>query len=218
MKEARIATPYGDVPLWAWGPTGGDLGLLLAHGAGAGPDHPWMTALCTHLTSAGYATWTFEYAYRAQGRKAPDRLGKLIDVHAAVLDAVAGSVGSVLLAGKSMGGRVGGHLVAERSTVATGLVYLGYPLVPIGKDVPRDTSHLERVAIPQLFVSGTRDRMGPIDLITRVVERVPDGRLASIEDGDHSFVPRKSTGRTLDDSLESVVTAIDGWVDDRIAG
>lgn len=218
MTDIQVATPHGDVPLRAWGRTGGDVGILVAHGAGAGHDHPWIAALCDRLVDARYPTWTFEYAYMARGRRAPDRLPKLIDVHQAVLEAVAPSVDSLVLAGKSMGGRVGGHLVAERSAAAAGLVYLGYPLVPIGKDVPRDTTHLRHVAIPQLFISGTRDRMGPIDLIAGVVEDVPEGRLAVVEDGDHSFVPRKASGRTLDDSLDAVVTWIDAWIEERVAG
>lgn len=218
--EATVETGHGTVPLRTWSAdtvgskTG--IGILVAHGAGAGHDHPWIAAMCRRLVDAGFATWTFEYAYMAAGRRAPDRLPKLLDVHEVVAATVSPEVDRLVLAGKSMGGRVGGHLVADGRADAAGLVYLGYPLVPLGKSEARDTTHLTGVATPQLFVSGTRDRMGPIDLIDAVSHAVPDGRLVAIDDGDHSLVPRKSSGRTLDDALDAAVGGIEAWVRERV--
>lgn len=153
------------------------------------------------LAAQGLTTITFDYAYTAAGRKAPDRLPKLLDVHEAVGVQIAERFGELVLAGKSMGGRVGGHLVAERGFGALGVVYYGYPLLPIGASDPRSTDHLAHIDNPQLFVSGDRDRMGPIEAIRAVADSVPDGRVLVIEGGDHSLKPLKSTGRDLEASI-----------------
>ena len=209
-----------DTPL---GPTSGSLieptrplpfGVLLAHGAGAGREHPWMLAMQERLVGQGFPTMTFNYLYTEQARKAPDRLPKLMTVHARAAEALAERTGQVILAGKSMGGRVGGHAVAEGGVVAAGLVYLGYPLVAMGKDVPRDTTHLTHVGVPQLFLSGSRDRMGPNDLIARVADSVPDGTFVSVDAGDHSLVPLKATGRSVGDSLDFAAATIASWCSD----
>lgn len=188
------------------------VGILLAHGAGAGRTHPWMVAMQSHLVHAGFPTLTFNYLYTEEGRKAPDRLPKLIPIHAEAARRLNGYVDSVVLAGKSMGGRVGGHVVASSAFEADGLVFLGYPLVAMGKKEPRDTAHLRSLTTPMLFVSGTRDPMGPTDLVGEVAASVPKGELVTIEGGDHSLVPLKSSGKTLEDSLASATMAIQDWI------
>lgn len=205
-----IATPHGDVAGERVGD--GRIGFVLAHGAGAGQDHPWVVGLRDRLAERGFAVLTFDYAYMSAGRKAPDRLPKLVDVHAAAADVLAAEVDRVVLAGKSMGGRVGGHLVAEGRFAAAGLVYLGYPLVALGSSEPRPTDHLAAVEAPQLFVSGDRDRMGPTDLIRQVAASVPAGRVVIVPSGDHSLVPLKASGRTLEDSLDAVTDEIAAWI------
>ena len=191
-------------------------GILLAHGAGAGQTHPWMALMREKLASLGFPTLSFNYHYTEGGRKAPDRLPKLIDVHTAAANRLATYTESVVLAGKSMCGRVGGHVAAENPHMANGVVYLGYPLVALGKAEARSTDHLEDLAIPQLFISGSRDGMGPNKLVNRVAASVPSGEFVSIESGDHSLVPLKRTGRTLDDALEEASGSIDRWWQTKI--
>ena len=74
-----------------------------------------MVAARTDLAARGFIVMTFNYAYTEAGRKAPDRLPKLIDVHSAAAQRLASYADSVVLAGKSMGGRVGGHVVPART-------------------------------------------------------------------------------------------------------
>lgn len=210
----HIATPHGPVTAMIEQPgRPRACGILLAHGAGAGQQHPWMAAMRAALASQGFSTMTFDYAYTEAGRKAPDRLPKLLDVHEAVAAAFASSVGAVVLAGKSMGGRVGGHLVADRGFPAVGIVYLGYPLVAMGKTEPRDTSHLASLEVPQLFISGDRDRLGPIGLVSDVAAGVPAGTLHVIETGDHSLKPLKASGRELQDTVDEAAAAVSRWAD-----
>ena len=214
-RQWEIATPHGDIPISVVGE--GDRSLLLAHGAGAGQRHPWMQALATKLAERGVEVTSFDYAYVAAGRKAPDRLPKLLDVHEAVWLDLRERADNAVLGGKSMGGRVAGHLVADGRADAAAIVFYGYPLVAMGKTEPRPTDHLEGLAIPQLFVSGDRDRLGPIDLVRTVARTVPRGETVEIPDGDHSLKPRKASGRTLDDSLEVAADETVAWMD-RFSG
>ena len=71
-------------------------------------------------------------------------------------------------------------------------MYFGYPLVPLGKRTPRPTDHLARIDVPQLFFAGTRDRLGPPDLVSRVAGGLGDAEVVVIAEADHSFaVPKR---------------------------
>lgn len=111
-----------------------------------------------------------------------------------------------------MGGRVGSHLVGDEGWPASRLVYYGYPLVAPGKSEPRPTDHLARIVAPQLFVSGTRDRLGPIGPIESVVSGLSDASLLTIEHGDHSFTMPKKSGRTQESVLGDVAAQTAEWV------
>ncbi|MCL1598653.1 MAG: alpha/beta fold hydrolase [Actinomycetia bacterium] len=212
-RTETIETPHGPITAVIEQKTGsGNLPILFAHGAGLGQHHDWMVAVRSRLVDRGHLVMTFDYLYMHEGRKAPDRLPKLLDVHEAAAEALENIAGEVVLVGKSMGGRVGSHLVAQGRCNALGLVYLGYPLVAMGKTEPRNIDHLLEIDLPQLFVSGTRDRMGPVEQIDSVAASVPNGSSVLIDDGDHSLIPRKKSGRTLDDNLDDAVGAIETWV------
>ena len=186
-------------------------GILLAHGAGLGQDHEWMVYMRDGLAAAGIPVLTFNYPYMEAGRKAPNPARILLACHRAALDELRQRVDRVVLAGKSMGGRMGSHVAADGEAVA-GLVFYGYPLVGIGKTEPRDVSHLAEAGAPMLFVQGTRDRLAPIDLIAAVVESTPNATLHIVEDGDHSFRVLKRTGRDPWEVLDEVIEATVAWM------
>lgn len=191
------------------GPGEGSVGILLAHGAGAGQRHPFLAGLRSRLAGMGLATLTFDYPYMEAGRRAPDRLPKLLSCHAAAFDRMSERFERVVVAGKSMGGRVGGHLVAERPG-ADRIVFLGYPLVAIGRSEPRDTSHLDVVDVPMLFVQGERDRLAPIDLVRRLVRRV-GAELEIVPEGDHSYRVPKRTGLDSEAVLDLIAGRMAGF-------
>ena len=211
MPEAvRIAWDGGEVT-GRWVEASGSTGVLLAHGAGLGQDHEWMTYVRDGLAAGGVPVLTFNYPYMEAGRRAPNRLPVLLACHGAAAAELTARVDRVVLAGKSMGGRVGSHLAAESRAIA-GVVFFGYPLVAMGKTEARDTSHLEYLEAPMLFVQGTRDRMAPLDLIQPLVASLPRAELHVVEDGDHSFRVPKRTGRTIEEVLDEVVAATVRWV------
>ncbi|MDX2342391.1 MAG: dienelactone hydrolase [Acidimicrobiia bacterium] len=187
-------------------------GVLLAHGAGAGQDHPFMVELRDALAAQGLITMTFNYAYTEAGRRAPDRLPKLLAVHRAAADRLATYCDEVILGGKSMGGRVGSHLAGDEGWGATGLVYYGYPLVPLGKPEPRDTTHLLKIRVPQLFLAGSRDRLSPADLIVPLVAGLIEARAEIIEGGDHSFKVPKKLERDQDEVIAELAALTADWL------
>ena len=208
-ESIAIAWEDGEVS-GRYAAAGGSTGVLLAHGAGLGQDHEWMVFMRDGLAAAGIPVMTFNYPYMEAGRKAPNPARILLACHRAALAAMRRRVDRIVLAGKSMGGRMGSHLAADGEAVA-GLVFYGYPLVGVGKTEPRDVSHLADVGAPMLFVQGTRDRMAPLDLIKPVAESL-DASIHVVEDGDHSLRVLKRTGRDVWDVLDEVVTVTADWI------
>ncbi len=188
------------------------VGVLLAHGAGAGQDHPFMVTLRTELARQGLGVMTFNYAYTEEGRKAPDRMPRLLAVHRAAADRLTTYFDNVIVAGKSMGGRVGSHLVGDEGWPAAGVVYYGYPLVAMGKSEPRDTSHLTAIGRRQLFFAGSRDRLSPPALVTPLAGKLK-ASIEVIEAGDHSFKVPKKTGRTHDEVIADLAVLTARWID-----
>jgi uncharacterized protein len=210
VTPRRLDLSWDDrtVPACLDGPRGSGTGIVLAHGAGAGMDHPFMAGLRSRLASSGRAVLAFDYPYMAAGRRAPDRLPVLVEAHRAAASRLAGRVERLVLAGKSMGGRVGSHLDGFDECAR---VFYGYPLVPLGKKEPRDTSHLDAITGPMLFVQGERDRMAPLDLLEPVVSRL-GARLDVIPDADHGFNVPKRAGVTEDQVLDRLAEITVGWL------
>ena len=198
------------------GPTRAPLTLILAHGAGAGMDHPFMATMAAGIAKrAKIRVARFEFPYMAARRKdgkkrPPDRADKLIDCFRTVVEELGGA-DKVIVGGKSMGGRMA-SLIAEDSG-ARGLVCLGYPFHPPGKPETMRTAHLLRLRMPALIVQGTRDTFGgPAEV--RALALPPNLQIHWIGDGDHSFKPTKASGRTEAETLDEAITAVTRYISD----
>jgi predicted alpha/beta-hydrolase family hydrolase len=168
--------------------------LALAHGAGAGQEHPWMIRVASGLAARGLRVATFNFRYREAGRGAPDPGPVLEETFVSVWREIAGaSRGRIFAGGKSMGGRIASQVAARQAftPAAAGLVFFGYPLHPPGKLDQRRDRHLPDVTSPMLFLSGTRDPFGSPDELRDLVDRLPHARLETFEGGDHSIVAPK---------------------------
>jgi predicted alpha/beta-hydrolase family hydrolase len=127
-------------------------GLFLTPGAGSSADHSSLRAI--EAAVAPLPVVRHDFPYRRAGRKAPDRAPVLVaDVVAAV------PAKGWVLGGRSMGGRICSMAVAE-GLDAAGLVLISYPLHPPGKPEKLRVEHLPAIAVPCLFISGTRDAFG----------------------------------------------------------
>ncbi|HZA76800.1 MAG TPA: alpha/beta family hydrolase [Acidimicrobiales bacterium] len=138
--------------------------VLLFPGAGSGRDHPALVAIERALDPLPVVR--ADFPYRREGRKSPDRPAKLIacvrDEAAALADGAGIDPGAVVLGGRSMGGRMCSMAVTE-GLPAAGLVLIAYPLHPPGRADKLRVDHLPGIAVPCLFVSGTRDPFGAPD-------------------------------------------------------
>jgi uncharacterized protein len=178
------------------GPENAARTIVLAHGAGAGIDTPFMNAFAAGLAGHGFRVARFEFPYMADYRKSgkrrpPDREPALRDTWLEVI-AILGKE-RLVIGGKSMGGRIA-SLIADEAQVA-GLVCLGYPFHPTGQPERTRTEHLQMLATPTLICQGTRDPFGSREDVSgyRLSKSI---RIHWLEDGDHSFKPRKSSGRS----------------------
>lgn len=217
MPES-IAAPAGPVPVLSDGPSDGRAVVVLAHGAGAGMTNDFMAAMASGLAGHGLLCLRFEFLYMAAGRKSPDRASVLEDTYRAVAEhaATVAAGRPLILGGKSMGGRIASQAVAAGAP-ADGLVFHGYPLHPPGRPDRQRSAHLPSIGIPMLFVEGTRDPFCPLDTLRTVIasEKL-DADLFVIEDGDHSFKVRKSSGRSTQEAWAEVVTRTAEWIDSRL--
>ena len=182
--------------------------VVLAHGAGAAMDTPFMDAFAEGIASAGYGVVRFEFPYMAERRttgkkKPPNTAKRLIESWHAVLDSIKAK--NIVIGGKSMGGRIA-SLIADE-VKATGLICLGYPFHPVGKPEKLRTEHLEKLKTPTLIVQGERDNFGKRDEVKgyKLSRKI---KFAWITDGDHSLKPRKASGLTQEDNWASGVEAI----------
>ena len=189
--------------------------MLLAPGAGSSRHHASLSSIQAGLADAGWTTVTFDFPYREAGRHIPDRQPVLERCWRAVLDAVQTDSRLappwVAIGGRSMGGRIASH-VAAAGTRVKGLVFLGFPLHPAGRPAVERAAHLPSIAVPMLFVQGTRDALAEPTLLAGVLARLPGATLHAIEGGDHSFrVPRRG-GRTQGTVRDEIVKVVADWL------
>ena len=186
------------------GPAAAPATVLLAHGAGAPMDSPFMASLATGLATHGWRVVRFEFPYMAQSRlsgqrRAPDRLPRLLEAFRQQVALEADQ--PLFIGGKSLGGRVA-SLLAETfaptpsaNPALLGCLCLGYPFHPPGKPEQLRTEHLRTLATPTLILQGERDSFGK----RGEVESYPLSgaiRLDWIPAGDHSFKPTRSSGHS----------------------
>jgi len=180
--------------------------LVLAHGAGAPMDAPFMNSIADGIGGAKVRVVRFEFPYMAARRsagkgRAPDREAILIESWYEVF-AKLGRRARVVIGGKSMGGRIASMIADEVG--AAGLVCLGYPFHPPGNPDRARIKHSEHLRTSALILQGTRDPFGrPEDvaqypLSTKI-------HTVWIEDGDHSFKPTKRSGRTEAQNLADAI-------------
>ncbi|HJX27100.1 MAG TPA: alpha/beta family hydrolase [Thermoanaerobaculia bacterium] len=197
--------------LWN-GPEDGAL-VVLAHGAGAPMDSAPMNTLAKGLAAAGLRVARFEFPYmRARretgARRGPDREPVLLGTWRTVVQQLGGGE-RLVIGGKSMGGRMASMIADEVG--ARALVCLGYPFHPPGKPEKTRTAHLGNLRTPTLIVQGTRDTFGTREEVA-AYHLSPSIRITWLEDGDHSFKPRASSGRTEAQALREAVEAVTDFV------
>jgi predicted alpha/beta-hydrolase family hydrolase len=225
-----VATPSrGEVSGLLARPTDARALLVLAHGAGAGMEHPFMVALAEALAARGVATFRYQFPYFESGKRSPDPAPVLeATVRAAV--AVGARVAPDLprfAGGKSMGGRMtsraagaaGPRAKPGEGLDARGIVFLGFPLHAAGAPpyVER-AAHLTAVVQPMLFLQGTRDALAELELVRAVCDGLGDrATLHVVEGADHGFHVPKRSGKDDAGVIAELADATARWIERQIA-
>jgi predicted alpha/beta-hydrolase family hydrolase len=185
------------------GPESAPFTIVLAHGAGAAMDSPFMEYFAGGLAAKGFRVARFEFPYmderRRSGKKCPpDRPPRLLEAWRVVIKYLGGP-GRVIIGGKSMGGRIASMVAAEMEQAGRavlGLVCLGYPFhAPGRKADERRTSHLAGLKTPTLILQGSRDTLGNAAEVPGY-DLAPAVHVYWLANGDHGFRPPKKSGRT----------------------
>ena len=189
---------------------------VMAHGAGAGMRHPFMEAVAKGFAERGIATLRYEFPYMERGSKRPDTpaIAKA-RVREATAEATRRAPGLPLFAGgKSFGGRMTSQAQAEEALPGVrGLVFFGFPLHAPGKPSDERAAHLANIAVPMLFLQGSRDEFAALDLLRPVVDGLAKrATLELFEDADHSFHVPARTGRKDADVRTEMLEKTAGWM------
>jgi predicted alpha/beta-hydrolase family hydrolase len=189
--------------------------VVLAHGAGNDMRNPLLVAFADALAEHGFPTVRFNFPYTERRGRRPDPPPVLEACYRAVIAQVRTdrelALRRLVIGGKSMGGRMASHVAAAGDAV-DGLLFLGYPLHPAGKPAQLRVAHLPRIAAPMLFLTGTRDSLCRLDLLRAALATLPQATLHVIDDGDHSFAVRRSSGRDAAAVRTELVDASAEWL------
>ncbi|MEC7583579.1 MAG: alpha/beta family hydrolase, partial [Planctomycetota bacterium] len=175
----------------------------------AGSESEFQLQVAQGLAQHGLAVARFDFPYMAKSRldgrrRGPDPQARLLEAMRAAAAATQCPPEQLVLAGKSMGGRMA-TMLADDLEVA-GVIALGYPFHPPGQPEKLRTAHLEALQTPCLILQGERDPFGT----TAEVATYPLSdkiELRWLPDGDHSLKPRKKSGHSLEENLEAAIAA-----------
>lgn len=184
--------------------------MALAHGAGAGMNHPFMISLVNSLGETGIATLRFNFPFSENKKGRPDMPAvaqKTIEAAIAKAQQLSADI-PVFVGGKSFGGRMSSQYISTHpESLVKGIIFYGFPLHAIGKPSTNRAAHLNNVKVPMLFFKGTRDALARLDLIEMVCSSLPKATLIKIEGADHSFKAGKIN------TTEILSKATNNWVE-----
>jgi uncharacterized protein len=191
--------------------------LVLAHGAGAGMRHPFLSKLAAELAGVDVATFRYQFPYMEHHRRVPDSPLVLTSAVRAALRAAAERAPDLLIlaGGKSMGGRMTSQAAAEHPPEfekVLGLVFFGFPLHPPGRPGTKRAEHLPQVGKPMLFLQGPRDQFADLTLLRPICADLGStATLYEIGTADHSFHVLKSSGKNDAQIMHELAQSVQTW-------
>lgn len=221
-KELKIPVeeyPDGLSARW-YNPENAYAQVLMTHGAGAPMEHPFMSTSADLLVERGIAILQYNFLYMELGSKRPDPQKKTVStIMQAVQFQQSLSNLPLFIGGKSYGGRMSSWAVAENTSLPIeGLIYWGFPLHAPGRPSSDRAAHLQNIAIPMLFLQGTRDSLANLDFLKPVIKKTKQGELFLIDEGDHSFKVPKRSGKTNEEVLVDIADKVRDWTQLIISG
>lgn len=187
--------------------------IVLAHGAGAGMEHPFMAALAHGLATNGIAVIRYNFPFKENGKGRPDPPAvaeKTVEMMLNKAHALYPKL-PVFAAGKSFGGRMSSQRLSKDSPeFVKGIVFFGFPLHAPGAPSTDRAAHLSDLKVPTLFLQGTRDALADIKLVEKVLKKLSEATLKKFEGADHSF----KSGKKM--FLEELVKETTEWIDQQV--
>ncbi len=184
--------------------------MTLAHGAGAGMDHPFMENLAEALAAYHISTLRFNFPFTEAGKRRPDVPAvahKTIEAAIQKAYNVEPSL-PIVSAGKSFGGRMTSqYLAANPGSIVRGIIFYGFPLHPAGKPSMDRAAHLKEIKLPMLFLQGSRDALASPDLVEPLTSSMSNTKLIEFEGADHSFKSGKNN------NIDLLAKATDEWIE-----
>jgi predicted alpha/beta-hydrolase family hydrolase len=170
--------------------------LLLAHGAGAGMTHSFMSSLARELATRGITTWRYNFPFAEAKKKRPDFAPVAEKTVEAMMQHVLNQTLAqpLFLSGKSFGGRMSSQYLSKHpGSGVKGIIFFGFPLHPMNDPGVTRAEHLKTVDVPMLFLQGTKDTLARLDLIEGVCGSLPLADLQTFEGSDHAFMRGKKS-------------------------
>ena len=210
-----LATPEkGDTSALLVRPEDASHLLVLGHGASSTMRHATLRTIAERLADAGIATFRYNFPYAERGGARDSRDVCTATVRAAVAAAHRAAPDLPLLAGgHSFGGRMTSTAAAESALDGVrGLVFFAFPLHLPGKPDTKRADHLSAVAIPMLFLSGTRDELADLSLLQPVCAKLGTrATLHLLDTADHGFRTLKRSRASDEDVLVELARVVRVW-------
>lgn len=190
--------------------------LVLGHGASSNMRTPLLQKLSDHLAERKIATFRYNFPYSENRRGRDPNPVCIATIRSAVAAARREAPHLTLLAGgHSFSGRMTTTAASEQPLEGvSGLVLFAFPLHPAGAPDTKRAEHLPRVTVPMLFLSGTRDALGELDLLEPTVEALGDrATLHLLDTADHSFKVLKRTRQSTEDVFDEIARVAREWAD-----
>ena len=210
-----LATPEkGEVSSLLMRPVGASHVLVLGHGASSNMRNPMLQTISEHLADQKIATFRYNFPYSEKGGGRNSQATCTATIRSAVAAAREAAPDLPILAGgHSFSGRMTSTAASESPIEnVKGLVFFSFPLHPAGEPATKRADHLSDVAVPMLFLSGTRDALAELDLLRPVVKNF--GKLATLhllETADHGFKILKRTRKSEEDVFAEMARVVREW-------
>ncbi len=188
--------------------------FYMAHGAGLGHSGGFLDRFAVtfcRTKKMNYLPLTFEYMAQIEStgkRRPPTRFLQLVDEYKSKLEMDAKKA-SIIVAGKSMGGRVAAQLSSDERVA--GIVCLGFPFYQQGKPEKHRLAFLENIEKPCLIIQGTRDALGK-QVWVEQQSLHPNIKLHWFDGADHDFNVLKSAAKSQSQVMDEINQIIHDWV------
>jgi predicted alpha/beta-hydrolase family hydrolase len=215
-KEMKfLATPEkGEVSALLVRPSDASHLLVLGHGASANMRHATLQTIAERMADEGIATFRYNFPYMEHGRGRDSQEVCTATVRSAVAAAQGAALDLPLLAGgHSFGGRMTSTAASESPLDGVdGLVFFAFPLHQPGKPDTKRADHLSAVAVPMLFLSGTRDELADLDLLQPLCKKLGKrATLHPLDTADHGFRTLKRSRKREEDVFVEMARIVREW-------